>query len=126
MHRYVRVLLGCILAFVSVWALAGGIGLMVNGLDMPEEYLERIPFVSCWFIPGLLLFIFNGIGSGWAAYWCFTHRGKQAAAAGLLFGIVLTVWIIVQVILIGFVSPLQPIYGVIGLIEIFLASSLYK
>jgi hypothetical protein len=39
---------------IAVNAVYGGVGLMVNGMGMPGEWLERTPFDS-WVVPGVLL-----------------------------------------------------------------------
>ena len=41
---------------VAVNAIYGGIGLMRNGMGMPDDWLERTPFTS-WLWPGVFLLL---------------------------------------------------------------------
>lgn len=133
LSTYICLLLALLLAFVSFGALVGG-GAMMLGAVYPEmdtmkmslSLLDSIPFITSWFIPGLLLFLLNGIGNGWAACVCFRKDYMVAGKTGLMMGSVLFVWILVQVIVIGYVNILQPIFGIIGMMEIMIAIFLLK
>ena len=133
MSTYIRLFLSLLLILVSIAAFGGGVAMMLGALyperdmmKMSLSLLEPIPFINSWFIPGLLLFCLNGIGSGWAAWICLKCGNQGAGKAGLMMGSILCIWIIVQVILIGYVSILQSIFGIIGLVEIIVAILLLK
>jgi hypothetical protein len=64
-----RALLGAEV-FVGLNAVAGGVGLIVNGLGIPKDQLAGTPFDS-FLIPGLLLSIVVGgsmLGAAWAVW----------------------------------------------------------
>lgn len=133
MKQFIQFTLGILLSMVSIGAIVGGSTLMISSLNesmdimkMPIEYLDEIPLINSWFIPGLVLFSLIGIGNGWAALICFRSKHQSACLAGLILGIILVLWIGIQILLIGYVSVLQPIFGGIGLLEIILAIFLIK
>jgi len=113
-----RTLLGLEL-FVAFWAFAGGIGMMGGGLDLPSEWLEGTPFKN-YFIPGLILVVVIG-GSMLAASLVVWSRRPFFGPVSLLAGCILVIWIIVQVVLIGYRSWMQPTFFAFGLAVVALA-----
>jgi hypothetical protein len=105
--------------FVAFWALAGGIGMMGDGLDLPKEWLEGTPF-NDYFVPGLILFVVVG-GSMLAASLAVWSRNTFAGPASLAVGSILLIWIIVQVVLIGYRSWMQPTFFAFGLAVVALS-----
>jgi hypothetical protein len=66
-----------------------------------------------------LLHNFEQISQDSAAFLSFT-RHRYAGYTGLILGIVLSLWIIIQAAWISLMSPLQPVFLDIGLINTFL------
>lgn len=114
--------LGFLQIFIGVGAMFGGFGLLMDpsgvSLGMSVEYLRATPFPN-FFIPGIILFSVNGIGTLIAAYFTFKSH-KYASFLAMLFGAALIFWIVVQVVLIGYQSLLQPVYFVLGILEFIL------
>lgn len=94
---------------------------------MPDEYLEALPLVTNWVVPGLVLMIGFGIGSLVTAYgvvrrpsWRLLSGLERITgyhwswSATLLIGIGHVVWIMLELVSIPF-SILMPVYGAVGL-----------
>ena len=120
--------LGVFQILISMSAVAGGYGFIGDptgaSMGMTLELLDGTPFPN-FFIPGLFLLTVNGIGhliAGILTFMKFRYAGEVA----ILFGAVLVLWIIIQVLWIGLTSFLQPLYFVFGLVEILLGSRLLK
>jgi len=109
--------------FNGLSALAGGYGLMNDptgkALQMDRSMLVSTPFDD-FLIPGLALFIINGIGNATGAVLTMTTF-KHAATVAALFGLILMIWIISQVSWIGYQSFLQPLYFTTGLAQFMAA-----
>lgn len=112
--------------FNGLSALAGGVGLMSDpsggNVAMETEWLEGTPF-STFLIPGIILFVVNGIGNV-TGFFLTLRKHFYAAEIGLVFGAVMMGWIIVQVILIGYMSFLQPLYFATGLVQLYFGYAL--
>jgi hypothetical protein len=111
--------LGILQVFIGLGAMLGGFGLMMDpsglSLGMSVTLLYGTPFQN-FFIPGLVLFSMNGLGTVIASFFTFKNH-RFAGNLALLFGAGLTLWIVIQVALIGYQSLLQPIYFVLGIME---------
>ena len=83
-----------LLLFVGVGAVYGGIGLMVNGLGMPSDWLDRMP-VDTWTWPGLALLLSVAVPQ-FAAAWLGDAANYRAGLVGLVVGAALVLWILVQ------------------------------
>ncbi len=57
--RVFRIILGILLAFAALNAFGGGYYGMNGAPGVPVEWLEGTPF-SCYFYPGLILFVIVG------------------------------------------------------------------
>lgn len=114
-------LLGYLQLFVGMGAIAGGLPMILtpdgSNQGLNTEVLSNTPF-SDFFIPGLFLLAVNGIGSLIASYFSLKTM-KEAGILGMIFGFLLMAWIVIQVLLIGFVSWLQPLYLALGTLELF-------
>ncbi len=82
----------------------------MDAMKLSVSLLDPIPFINIWFIPGLLLFCLNGIGSGWAAYICFRRNHGAAGRIAQIIGSMLFVWIIAQIIVIGVVEIMMAVF----------------
>lgn len=90
-----------------------------SALQMPVSLLQGSPFHD-YLIPGLFLFIVNGLCQLGAAIMSF-RRHRLAGHAGLILGILLMSWIIIQVLIIGLNSFLQYTFFIVGFLEVILA-----
>ncbi len=111
-------LLGLLL-FVGAAAVYGGIGLMVDGMGMPLEWLDRLP-VDTWTWPGVALLATVALPQLVGA-WLVWRRDPRAGAVGALVGAALVLWILVQLALLQRYFFLQPLIAAIGLAELGVA-----
>ncbi|MBD3289755.1 hypothetical protein GF337_13190 [candidate division KSB1 bacterium] len=119
---------GIVQAFIGIGAVIYGPLLIIDPSGgkaaMPVELLSGSPF-SNYLIPGILLFLINGVGHIAGSFLSFT-KNNHAGYAGILLGSALIIWIIVQVILIGYANWLQPFYLTLGILELVLSIAVYK
>ena len=130
-------LLMALLFFLGTTALLGGYGLMANpsgeALGMSATWLAGTPFRS-YFLPGLVLFFVLGVMPLVAVYVLWTKpvwtpmRGLESLThhhwswlAAVALGVTLLVWIAVQVVMLGLISVLQPLYRLLALLMIGVA-----
>ena len=110
-------LLGLIQAFTALGAIPAGIIYLIDpsGAKMGQttDLLAHSPFAS-FLIPGLFLLIVNGFGSTFGAVLSF-RKHRFAGEAGVVFGVILTLWIIIQISMIGFIHWFQPLFFILGL-----------
>lgn len=109
--------------FNGLSGLAGGFGLISDptaaSLGMSLSWLEGTPF-SNYLIPGIVLFVVNGVGNVFAAILSL-RRNRYFARVAMFFGLIMMIWIISQVAWIGYKSFLQPLYFSSGLLQSILA-----
>lgn len=121
----IKVLISCII-IQAISGVAGGIGLVSDptgaSLGIPQEWLSNSPF-NDYLIPGVILFSVLGIFPAFVSVglWKEKHWGWLGS---LSLGIALIIWIIVEIIIIGYQSnpPLQLIYGILGIIILLVTS----
>lgn len=114
-HRSVsRYLLSGLLAFGALNAFGGGYYGMAGAEGVPIEWLEGSPFDD-YFVPGLILFVAVGGSLLAAAIAVFANLSMARAAAvgatAVLFG-----WLVIETLMIGYVSWMQPATAVGGLV----------
>ncbi len=128
MKKILSIILGIIQLFVAIGAIPAGLSMICtpdgSGLGMSVELLQKAPFHD-FLIPGLFLFIFNGIFNLASALLAF-FRSRYTGMLGLCLGLILIVWICIQTYLIGLISFMQPMFFFIGLLEVVLAILLIK
>ncbi len=128
MNKRIFLIEGIIQAFIGIGAVIYGLLLIIDPdggkANMPLELLASSPFTS-YLIPGILLFLVNGIGHIISSGLSFTMN-KYAGYAGILFGFALIVWIFVQIIMIGYANWLQPFYLILGILELIFGILIYK
>lgn len=116
-------ILGFIQSFVAIMALPAGFLLMLkpNGenLGMTVNVLDGTPF-NDYFIPGLFLFLVIGLLHAIGAAITF-KKSTYWRYFGFTPGILLVVWICIQVYFIGLIHFLQPLFFMIGMVEILLS-----
>jgi hypothetical protein len=121
-------ILGSLQAFTAIGAIPAGYGLLMDttgqGVGMSTELLENSPLDS-FLLPGLFLLLVNGLAHLVGAWFSFS-RHRYAGYSGLILGILLSLWIIIQVAWISLSSVLQPLYLLIGLINVYLGWRIIK
>lgn len=120
--KLIRITLGVILAIVALNAVGGGYYGMAGAKDIPLEWLNGSPFKS-YFIPALFLFTVVGGFCLYSSVAVFKNW-KYAKTSSVLCGILILSWICIQVLMIGFVSMLQPAIFIAGISVLGLALSL--
>lgn len=102
MNRTVRIIAIVLLIFLGISALGGGIGLMLDPsgeeLGMPLRFLDHTPF-SSFLIPGIILFVMNGLLSILIAV-IVMRKSAISAWLVLLQGFIVLGWILVQLAMI--------------------------
>jgi hypothetical protein len=122
-----RILLIVLAFFLSLTALAGGIGLLTGLNAPPVEMLNGTPFGD-YIIPGLSLFVLVG-GGALAASVLLLHRHPLSLPAAGVVGIMIMFFEIVEVLSIGsdpgISRTLQIFYFSLGLVILLLAAILW-
>lgn len=118
-HPTARWLLIAVEVLIAANAVYGGIGLMVNGMGMPMEWLDRTPFDS-WVLPGVFLLILIA-GPMAVAAAAELKRLRWAYALSLGAGIIQIGWIAVQILVLARYFFLQPVLLLAGAIVVGLA-----
>ncbi|RYY89851.1 MAG: hypothetical protein EOO15_04920 [Chitinophagaceae bacterium] len=119
-----------LLLLTSINALAAGYSMIADpsgkGLGFPEGMLAQSPFGS-YLLPGILLFVFVGaLPLAVFVLLAFPRPGaspKLAWWGAFCFGAGLLVWIVTQVLLIGFVFFLQAVIGGVAIVAIAICLS---
>lgn len=110
--------------FQGLSGVVGGIGLVADpsgsNMRIPVSWLEGSPF-NDYLIPGLILLTVLGVFPLFVVYGLW-KRLLWSWAAALLVSLALVIWILVEILIIGYhpMPPLQLIYGGIGIAMIIL------
>jgi hypothetical protein len=115
--------------FLAVTALFGGLNLVRDptgasiDLVIPVDlsHLAGTPFAD-YLIPGVVLVVCLGLYPLVVLYGQVTRSPWAWVASGAM-AVILLGWLAVEVALIGYISPLQPAYGVFGLALIALLAA---
>jgi MFS family permease len=118
-EKFIRYALGILLLLVAINAFAGGYYGMAGAKNIPMEWLKNSPFHN-YFIPSLILFIVIGGSSLFAAVTVF-RRDRFGRKASLLCGVIILIWLGVQIAIIGYVSWMQPATAIATVLIIFLS-----
>ncbi len=114
-----------LMLFQGLSGIAGGIGLIGDptgeSIQIPIEWLEDSPFNN-YTIPGWILLMVLGIFPV-LVFVLLLRKIQWAWHASLFIGIALMIWIIVEVLIIGYQPnpPLQLIYGLGGVLIVIFA-----
>lgn len=116
-----------VLFFLGTTASLGGLALLM-GYTPPREWLDDVPAVADWVIPGLVLGIGFGIGSlvtgygvlrrphwPWAEFIERVTRHHWSWLATVVIGLGHAVWIGLELIYLPEPSILQVVYGPVAL-----------
>lgn len=121
-------ILGSLQAFTAIGAIPAGIGYLMDisgkGMGTSTELLANSPLNS-FLLPGLFLLLINGLANLAGSYLSFTRK-EYAGYVGFIMGILLSLWIIIQVAWISFMSFLQPLFLIIGIIITFISWKIMK
>ncbi|MEA1887512.1 MAG: hypothetical protein U9N72_09930 [Bacteroidota bacterium] len=109
-----------LLIFNGISASFGGIGLIASPdgslMEMPLEWLASTPFKN-YLIPGIILLTANGILSLVISILVII-KSRSYAILIVIQGLILTGWIIIQMLFINMFHWLHALYGIIGLLMI--------
>ncbi len=123
MNRAIRIIQSLAQLFVGISAAICGVLLFADPIGaifrFPPHTLDATPFTD-FTIPGIILFLVNGVGQLVAAVLTLRHH-RRAGLVGAIFGLGLMIWIFVQVNMIGGRDLLQYSYFGLGVIETALA-----
>lgn len=121
-------IIGAIQVIVAIGAIPAGYSMLAkpdgSALGMTVEILAGSPFKD-FFIPGLFLFLVNGVCNLAGAVLCFIHF-RYAPFIAFALGIALIIWIVVQVYSVGLMHILQSVYFATGIMEIILSLKLSR
>lgn len=115
------------IAFQGISGVVGGIALIIDPtgelLGLPLSWLRDSPFGS-YLVPGIILFLILGIVPLLVLPGIWKRR-QWAWLLSLFIGVALAVWIVVEIMIIGFhpQPPLQQIYGILAVVIIVLTFS---
>jgi hypothetical protein len=128
MKRILYILALVMLLFSSISAIFGGWNLITDPtgsfMKMPVEWLEYSPFKD-FLIPGIILFVFNGIFS-LAIFLLTLFKYRHYALLVIFQGGMLFTWIVVQMIMLRAFHYLHVIYGGIGILLVAAGLMLYR
>lgn len=129
-----------VVGFLAVTAIGGGIaltfGLGGEEVTLPAAWLDEIPLIDSWVLPGLVLGIGFGLGSALVA-WGLVRRPHLPGAApleratgrhwswtgALVLGIGHAVWIGLEFLWLPGVSWLMIVYGIVAVTIVALATT---
>jgi len=120
-----------VLGFLGVSAAAGGLAMVVGVGAPPSDWLDRIPMIDTWVVPGVLLGAGFGLGSLLVAYGMLRQRPRLRVAerltrhhwswiATVLIGLGQIVWIGLELVYLPQLSALQAVYGGVGIALVLL------
>ena len=120
-----------LLVFLGLSASAGGFMMIIgSGTDslLPAEWLDEIPVIDSWLVPGLVLGVGFGLGSLMTAYGVIRKPSwgrlefvadrtgyHWSWLATMVVGVSHVVWIALELVFLPEWSSLQAIYGPLGL-----------
>ena len=122
MKTTLKILTSILLLFNSAGAFYGGWNLMLHPdgstMQMSLDWLQYSPF-SDYLIPGIILFTVNGL-FGIFVFGTIIFRHKFYPWFVVAQGLILSGWIVIQIIMVRSVVGIQVLFGSIGLLLILL------
>lgn len=116
--------LAFLLLLLALNAFGGGVYGMAGAKRIPTEWLQNSPFTS-YFIPGMFLFVVIG-GLSFLASIAVFKEHPFAIMISFSCAILVLVWLSIQVLIIGYVSPMQPITAIASVVIIILSMLLSR
>lgn len=118
MEKFIRLTSMILLILLGISAMFGGGSFIIDPsgklIQMPISHLQHTPFTT-FLIPGLILFLFNGVSSIIIAV-LVIKKNKYSSQLVFLQGAVQAIWIVVQVIILRQAGVLHYICFTVGLI----------
>src|SRR5215207_2459341 len=115
-QKRLRILAIILMLSTGINALAAGYCFIIdpsgNRLGMSTSFIQNSPFAN-FLIPGIILFIFNGILNIFSAI-VVMRKGNAFSLLISLQGCILLSWIIVQLTMVESFHPLHMLMGIIG------------
>lgn len=116
------------LVFLGISAAAGGVAMVFGiGATPPRSWLDPIPLIDTWVVPGLVLGVGFGLGSLLAAYgvlrrpgWAWLRFAERLTRhhwswiTTILIGLGHIAWIGLELVYLPQLSGLQAVYGGVG------------
>jgi len=128
MKKIAKPVAALLLLFNGIGAVYGGLNMMIHPdgshIGLSPGLLER-SFFDDYFIPGLILFVTNGLLS-LHTFMAIILSYKKYWRPVMIQGIVLIGWLVVQMALIHVVHYFQIIMLTVGIALIALSGELYK
>ncbi len=122
--KLAKVFIIILLAFAALNAFGGGYYAMAGAEGVPTEWLEGSPF-SNYYIPGIFLFFVVG-GSFLAALLSVIFNYRHAKMITIGSVVIVYIWLLVQLMIIGYVSWMQPVTASVALLILFLILILHR
>ena len=120
MKRSLNIIIGTLLLFNGIAACYGGLNLMLHPdgstMHITTKWLQTTPF-NDYFIPGTILFIANGICS-LLVFIALIIKKPNYAGFAMIQGVILTGWILIQIVMLQFVEPLHLFMVGVGVVLI--------
>jgi hypothetical protein len=123
-----------VLVFLGITALIGGTALVAGIGAPPVSWLDGVPLVDSWVVPGLVLALGFGVGSLVTSYgmarrprWAWLGvverltRHHWSWAATIAIGSGQLAWIALELVYLPAPSGLQAVYGAVGAVLVALA-----
>jgi hypothetical protein len=121
--KALHIILGSILAFVSLNAMLAGVLFLIDPsgvkMGLSLETISNTPF-SNYYIPGIILLVIIGFGCLVATTIAF-KKNKYTGLLGILIGLILCGWIHIQMIWLAY-SWMQTVIFGFGCLSIFLGT----
>ena len=119
MKTFIKIIIILLLLFNGIGAIYGGLSLITDPtgskLQMPQSYLEPTPFRD-YLIPGIVLLCVNGFFSFFTLL-TIVLKNKKADLFIIAQGVLLSGWIIVQIIMLQmFYAPLHGTLLAVGIL----------
>lgn len=116
--RHARPIVVCLELFMALNAIGGGIYALSGAPNVPTAWLRGTPF-NDYTVPGIALLL--GATTMILAATTLMLRWRFATQFSKVAGVLLMMWIVVQVTMIGSVSWMQPVSFLMGAIIFGLA-----
>src|SRR5581483_10712162 len=111
--------LAALLGFGALNAFGGGYFALSGAPGVPRQWLSGTPFAD-YFVPGLVLLVVVG-GAFLAAAIAVARASPLARPTAIAAGGIVLGWLLVELLMIGYVSWMQPVTAAAGVLLLVLA-----